>query len=126
MQSGEAPPGKKGRRKSGAKLLSASDGTSKLSGAEKERLKRYVRGDANVSKGVKKQRLRRGIKRDEAKIGAAARRAAQAELLLPTQAGFIETETDMEMTARLSQRQVAHRPHTWRTATPCTFPPVGC
>ena len=93
--------------KSGAKLLSASEGSAKMTSSEKERLKRYDRGPANKSKGVVKHRLKLGIKRSEKKIASAEKRAAQAEVLLPSEAGVIETEGEMERTARMSQKKVA-------------------
>ena len=74
---------------------------------EKKRLARYTRGEGNKSRGVVKHRMKLGIKRSEKKISSAARQAAQAELLLPTEAGTLEPENEMERTARLSQRQVA-------------------
>jgi U3 small nucleolar RNA-associated protein 7 len=107
MEDGDAAGKKRKRQPSEAKLLSATDGTAKMSATEKKRLSRYSRGAANKSKGVVKHRLKVGIKRSEAKISAANKRAAQAELLLPTEAGTIETEGEMEMTARMSQREVA-------------------
>ena len=99
-------PGAK-RKASEAKLLSASAGTSKMSRMEKERLERYSRGAGNKSKGVVKHRLKVNIKRGEKKISNATKQAAQAELLLPSEAGTLEPENEMEMTARVSQRQVA-------------------
>mmetsp|Transcript_48184 Transcript_48184/g.96089 ORF Transcript_48184/g.96089 Transcript_48184/m.96089 type:complete len:534 (-) Transcript_48184:236-1837(-) len=92
---------------SAAKLLSASEGTAKMSASEKERLKRYDRGPANKAKGVVKHRLKLGIKRSEKKIASAATKAAQAEVLLPTEAGVLEAEGEMERTARFTQRQVS-------------------
>ena len=107
---GPPPAGKKKNKKKGlphAKQLSASSGSAKMSKAEKERLGRYDRGDGNRSKGVKKQRLRASIKRSESKVRDAARQAAQAELLLPTEPGVLEPENEMEMTARISQAEIA-------------------
>ena len=76
--------GKK-RKRSDAKLLSSSEGNAKMSAAEKERLQRYSHGTGNKSKGVVKHRLKIGIKRSEKKINDASKRAAGAELLLPTE-----------------------------------------
>ena len=92
---------------SGAKLISVSDGNAKMAAEEKERLKRYDRGPANRSKGVVKHRLKLSIKRSEKKISSATKKAAQAEILLPTEAGVLEAEGEMERTARFTQRQVA-------------------
>jgi len=88
------------------KLLSASDG-GKMNAAERKRLSRYSRGDGNSSKGVTKPGLKRSIKRGEAKIGAAERKAAQAEVLQPSEAGFLEAEGPLERTCRVRQSQLA-------------------
>ena len=98
---------KRKRKPSDAQLLSATAGTAKMSGSEKQRLQRYSRGAGNKSKGVVKHRLKVGIKRSEKKISDATKRAAQAELLLPTEAGVLEAETEMERTARLPQWKIA-------------------
>ena len=90
-----------------AKLLSGTAGTAKLSKAEKQRLQRYERGPGNKSKGVVKHRLKVNIKRSEKKYSAAAKAAAQAEVLLPTSAGAMEPENEMERTARLPQWKIA-------------------
>lgn len=74
---------------------------------EKKRLEKYSRGAANKAKGVVKHRLKLNIKRSEKKIRTAAREAAQAEILLPTEAGGLEAENEMERTARMKQWQVA-------------------
>ena len=73
------------RRKtvSGQKLLSLETG-AKATGADKERMLRYSRGEGNKSKGVTKHRLKLKLKRGEKKISMASKRAAQAEILLPT------------------------------------------
>jgi len=90
------------------RLLSASAGTAKLSKPEKKRLNtRYSRGEGNPSKGVAKPELKRKIKRQEAKIGEAERQAAQAEVLLPTEAGYLESEDPLERTSRVRQSQLA-------------------
>ena len=106
MADGVASGGKK-RKRSDAKLMSVSAGSAKMSAPEKRRLERYSRGPGNKSKGVVKHRLKLGIKRSEKKIGDAAKRAAQAEVLLPTEAGGLEAEGEMERTARMSQREIA-------------------
>ena len=80
----EESSGKK-RKRSDATLLSSSEGNAKMSAAEKERLQRYSHGTGNKSKGVVKHRLKIGIKRSEKKINDASKRAAGAELLLPTE-----------------------------------------
>lgn len=79
---------------------------AKMSKSEKARLRRYARGEGNSSKGVRKPELKRAIKRGEAKIAAATKRAAQSEVLLPTEAGFLEAE-GLEYTDRFTQRQIA-------------------
>ena len=82
-------PKKPKRDQNGSKLLSLQTG-AKASKAEKQRLGRYSRGEGNRAKGVTKHRLKLGIKRGEKKISAAAMRAAQAEILAPTEAGVLE------------------------------------
>jgi U3 small nucleolar RNA-associated protein 7 len=90
------------------RLLSSSTGSSKLTKAEKRRLNtRYSRGEGNTSKGVTKPDLKRSIKRQEAKISAAERRAAQAEVLQPTEPGYLEAEGPLERTSRVRQSQLA-------------------
>lgn len=90
------------------RLLSSSAGSSKLTKAEKRRLNtRYSRGEGNTPKGVTKPVLKRSIKRQEAKISAAERQAAQAEVLQPTEAGYLEAEGPLERTARVRQSQLA-------------------
>ena len=119
--------GKKKRKFSNAKLSSASAGTAKMSAAEKKRLERYSRGPGNKSKGVVKHRLKIGIKRGEKKISDASKRAAQAELLLPTEAGVMEAENEMERTAHISQRQIAQSvdQQTQRKAYDMKLPKMG-
>lgn len=96
----------KAKVESSSHLLSVETG-AKASAAEKERLRRYSRGDGNASKGVKKHRLKVNIKRTEKKISLAEKRAAQAERLLPTEPGGLEAEGEMEKTVRFSQHQIA-------------------
>ena len=91
--------------KNPTKLLSVESG-AKLTAQEKQRLGRYSRGEGNTSKGVKKHKLKLSIKRDEKKIKKAEKRAAQAERLLPTEAGGLEAEGEMEKTVRFTQRQI--------------------
>jgi len=57
-------------------------------------------------KGSKNRRAKRELKRTESKYKDAVISAAQAELLLPDQAGFIETENDMERTFKVTQKQI--------------------
>ncbi|KAL1504105.1 hypothetical protein AB1Y20_010515 [Prymnesium parvum] len=89
-----------------SKLVSAVTG-AKTTPMEKKRLQRYSRGDGNKSKGVTKHRLKLTIKRGEKKIRMAEVQAAQAERLLPTEAGELRAEGEMESTARFSQQQIA-------------------
>ena len=88
-------------------LLSASEGTVKFSKIEKERLKRYDRGERNSSKGVGKHGLKLKVHRGEKKINQATQRAAQSEVLLPTTAGYLETESWKERTRSITQEQIA-------------------
>ena len=62
---------------------------AKMSSAEKQRLQRYQRGKGNTARGIKQHGLKLSVKRGEAKFAAAAKRAAQAELLLPSEAGML-------------------------------------
>ena len=110
MDEGEAGAKRKRSAARPNKLLSVSMGTDRMSKEEKQRLARYDRSGAsggNKSKGVVKHRLKLGIKRSEKKMSAAARTAAQAELLLPSEVGVLEAENEMERTARISQRAIA-------------------
>lgn len=101
------PPGKgKKKQPSPFKLMSVEHG-GRMSSAEKQRYKRYDRGEANSSKSLGNQKLKQRIKRSESKIGASAKRAAQAELLQPTEAGMMEAEGELEHTSRLTQAQIA-------------------
>lgn len=93
--------------KSGSRLLSASEGGAKMTKTEKVRLQRYSKGTGNTAKGVTKHRLKLSIKRSESKISAAEKRAAQAELLLPSEAGELEADGKMERTAHFTQKQLA-------------------
>eukprot|EP00961_Rhodomonas_salina_P252636 3415026-Rhodomonas_salina.1 len=70
-----------------------------------EAAKKYLRGDGNKTRGVTDRKLKMQIKRDEAKIKDAAAKAARAEILLPTEAGFLEAE-GMEKTQRFTQKQI--------------------
>eukprot|EP00965_Chrysotila_dentata_P189203 6173200-Pleurochrysis_carterae.AAC.4 len=56
-------------------------------------------------RGVAKPFLKRKIKRSEEKITMGSMRAAQTEILLPTEPGVLEAE-GMERTDRFSQEQV--------------------
>ena len=112
MADGGADAGKKRKRGvSDAKLLSASAGTAKMTSEEKKRLAQYSRGDGNKSKGVVKHRLKLGIKRSEKKISSAAKAAAQAELLLPTEAGTLEPENEILKSLRVTPAPI-HRTRT--------------
>ena len=95
-------------KKDGAfKQLSVEGNGKRMTAAEKQRLKRYDRGEGNSSKRAGSHKLKQRIRRGEAKIGAAAKRAAQAELLEPTEAGVLEAEGELEHTSRFTQRQLA-------------------
>ena len=92
-------------------LLAVEKG-ARMSAAEKARLQRYDRGPAAAAAaaarggGKANERLKRSMRRGEAKLSAARRRAAQAELLLPTAAGTLEAE-GMERTDRFTQAAIA-------------------
>ena len=109
--SAAAPPaaGPRKPKKDGAfKQLSVESNGKRMTAAEKQRLKRYDRGEGNSSKRAGNHKLKQRIRRGEAKIGAAAKRAAQAELLEPTEAAaWREAEGELEHTSRFTQRQLA-------------------
>ena len=63
--------GKK-KKEDNFKLQSVQDG-SKMTKEEKERYKRYDRGEGNSSKAVGNHKLKQSIKRSESKIGASAK-----------------------------------------------------
>ena len=111
MADAAAPPaakakGKKKPKEDNFKLQSVQDG-SKMTKEEKERYKRYDRGEGNSSKAVGNHKLKQSIKRSESKIGASAKAAAQAELLQPTEAGLMEAEGELDYTSRMTQSQIA-------------------
>ena len=76
------------------------------SAADKAATRRHSRGPANSAKGVRKPLLKRTIKRGEKKIREAEKSAAQSEVLLPTEAGYLEAE-GIERTGRFSQHAIA-------------------
>ena len=127
LNDGFAGDGIKKKGPSNRKLLSVTDGTAKMTKAEKRRLERYSRGPGNKSKGVSKHRLKLNIKRGEKKVNEAAKKAAQAEVLLPTEAGVLEAEHEMERTARMSQRAISQAVdlQTQRKAYNMTLPKFG-
>ena len=105
----DAAPAAKAKKKKKVdpfKLQSVQDG-GKMTKEEKERYKRYDRGEGNSSKAVGNHKLKQRIKRSESKIGASAKAAAQAELLQPTEAGLMEAEGELEYTSRMTQAQIA-------------------
>ena len=101
-----AAKAKKKKKVDPFKLQSVQDG-GKMTKEEKERYKRYDRGEGNSSKAVGNHKLKQSIKRSESKIGASAKAAAQAELLQPTEAGLMEAEGELEYTSRMTQAQIA-------------------
>ena len=101
-----AAKAKKKKKVDPFKLQSVQDG-GKMTKEEKERYKRYDRGEGNSSKALGNHKLKQSIKRSESKIGASAKAAAQAELLQPTEAGLMEAEGELEYTSRMTQAQIA-------------------
>ena len=83
MADAAAGPAAKGKGKkktpSPFKLMSVESG-SRMTAEEKQRYKRYDRGEGNSSRAVGNHKLKQKIKRSESKIGASAKAAAQAEL----------------------------------------------
>ena len=109
LKMADAAPAAKAKKKKKVdpfKLQSVQDG-GKMTKEEKERYKRYDRGEGNSSKAVGNHKLKQRIKRSESKIGASAKAAAQAELLQPTEAGLMEAEGELEYTSRMTQAQIA-------------------
>ena len=102
----QARKAKKKKKVDPFKLQSVQDG-GKMTKEEKERYKRYDRGEGNSSKAVGNHKLKQSIRRSESKIGASAKAAAQAELLQPTEAGLMEAEGELEYTSRMTQAQIA-------------------
>ena len=80
---------------------------------EVERLRRakqahrqYGRGRGIDVKTVKDKKLRRNLANLENKYKTATLKAKEAEILLENQAGFIETETELERTYRVRQDEI--------------------
>lgn len=81
--------------------------------AELERIRRakqaqrqYGRGRGIDVKTVRDKKLRRNLTNLENKYKTATLKAKEAEILLENQAGFIETETELERTYRVRQDEI--------------------
>ena len=66
---------------------------------------KYKRGERNVINSIKDKKLRMEIRRSEKAAREAAARAARAEILLPSEAGFLEAE-GMEKTFKFKQQDI--------------------
>jgi U3 small nucleolar RNA-associated protein 7 len=66
---------------------------------------KYKRGDRNIINNIKDKKLRMEIRRSEKAAKEAAARAARAEILLPSEAGFLEAE-GMEKTFKFKQQTI--------------------
>jgi U3 small nucleolar RNA-associated protein 7 len=66
---------------------------------------KYKRGDRNIINTIKDKKLRMDIRRSEKAAKEAASRAARAEILLPSEAGFLEAE-GMEKTYKFKQEAI--------------------
>ena len=66
---------------------------------------KYKRGERNVINTIKDKKLRMEIRRSENAAKEATARAARAEILLPSEAGFLEAE-GMEKTYRFKQQDI--------------------
>lgn len=82
-------------------------GKGQVRDQHKSKVPIFRRGeDRKVSGGIDKK-MNRKMKKLREKTEDAAYRAAQAELLLPDEAGFLEPEGPMEKTYKVTQRDVA-------------------
>ena len=70
-----------------------------------EAAEKYKRGDRNSINTIKDKKLRMEIRRSENLAKEAAARAARAEILLPSEAGFLEAE-GMEKTYKFKQQAI--------------------
>jgi U3 small nucleolar RNA-associated protein 7 len=66
---------------------------------------KYQRGERNVINSIKDKKLRMEIRRSEKAAREAATRAARAEILLPSEPGFLEAE-GMERTFKFKQQDI--------------------
>ena len=66
---------------------------------------KYQRGERNVINSIKDKKLRMEIRRSEKAAREAATRAARAEILLPSEPGFLEAE-GMEKTFKFKQQDI--------------------
>ncbi|KAK3997166.1 putative U3 small nucleolar RNA-associated protein 7 [Cladorrhinum sp. PSN332] len=73
---------------------------------EKQARRAYGRGKGIDVKTVRDKKLRRNLTNLENKYKTAALKAKEAEILLENQAGFIETETELERTYRVRQDEI--------------------
>ncbi|OJJ47163.1 hypothetical protein ASPZODRAFT_151707 [Penicilliopsis zonata CBS 506.65] len=71
-----------------------------------EAQKVYGRGKAVHTKSIKDKKLRGNLKAVEAKYKAAALRAKDAEILLEHDAGYLETEGELERTYKVRQDEI--------------------
>lgn len=70
-----------------------------------EAAQKYKRGERNIINTIKDKKLRMEVKRTERAAKEAAARAARAEILLPSEAGFLEAE-GMEKTYQFKQQAI--------------------
>ncbi|KAK4166663.1 putative U3 small nucleolar RNA-associated protein 7 [Cladorrhinum sp. PSN259] len=73
---------------------------------EKQARRTYGRGTGIDVRTVKDKKLRRNLTNLENKYKTATLKAKEAEILLENQAGFIETETELERTYRVRQDEI--------------------
>ncbi|KAK4228380.1 putative U3 small nucleolar RNA-associated protein 7 [Podospora fimiseda] len=73
---------------------------------EKQARRAYGRGKGIDIKTVRDKKLRRNLTNLENKYKTATLKAKEAEILLENQAGFIETETELERTYRVRQDEI--------------------
>jgi len=72
-----------------------------------EKIAKYQRGERNEAKEVKSNKLKRQIKQEEKKIMQATEKAARAEILLPSEVGYLEAE-GINRTWRFTQDDLAN------------------
>ena len=106
------PKGKK-RSQKGNKGSTAADGKEVAMSASEKRLraarKKYIRNVAAGKRGmgkIKDKKLKAKLKAVSNESKAAADALAEAEILLPSSAGFIEVENEMERTYKVTQKEI--------------------
>ena len=79
--------------------------TGKGGKKEPSGVQKYTRGEKNSTKGIKSFALRKKLKHSEALAKKSAETSARSEILLPSDAGYVEAE-GMEQTWRFTQESL--------------------